>query len=46
MATACALDYLCFRLPGIAWQETFPQTAGWFAEALKREDMAATDPRD
>lgn len=46
MATAAALDYLCFRLPEILWQEKHPQTAAWYQNAMAREDMAATDPRD
>ena len=45
MATACALDYLCFRLPEIDWQDKFPETAAWFEHARRREDMVATDPR-
>ena len=46
MATAAALDYLDFRLPEIAWQEKYPQTASWFNSVRSRDDMVATDPRD
>lgn len=46
MATAAALDYLCFRLPEIDWQATCPQTAAWYQRAIARPDMKATDPRD
>ena len=45
IATACALDYICFRLPATAWQERYPATAEWFASAIAREDMKTTDPR-
>jgi len=45
MATACALDYLNFRLPDLEWEARFPQTASWYRTALEREDMIATDPR-
>ncbi len=45
MATACTLDYLCFRLPAIAWQEKYPKCAAWYAEVVKRADMIETDPR-
>lgn len=45
MATACALDYLCFRLPHIVWQAKYPKCAAWYSEAVKRADMIETDPR-
>lgn len=45
MATAAALDYLCFRLPEIDWQSKYPLTASWFEGARMRDDMVATDPR-
>lgn len=45
MATACALDYLNFRLPHLDWESRFPQTATWYRAALARADMVATDPR-
>lgn len=46
MATASALDYLCFRLPEIDWQTKYPETATWYKAAYERDDMKATDPRD
>lgn len=46
MATAAALDYLCFRLPEISWQEKYPQTSSWFDNVRTKDDMVATDPRD
>lgn len=46
MATASALDYLCFRLPEIDWQVKYPETAAWYKAACERDDMKATDPRD
>ena len=45
MATACALDYLNFRLPELAWEDRFPLTAAWYQKAIALEGMAATDPR-
>jgi len=46
IAVACMLDYLCFRLPEVKWQQAHPKSAAWFAEVLKRKDMIETDPRD
>lgn len=46
IATACALDYLCFRLPDINWRDGYQHTAQWYARVAAREDMKATDPRD
>ncbi len=45
MAAACTLDYLCFRLPHIAWQAKYPKCAAWYGEVAKRADMIETDPR-
>ena len=45
MATAAALDYLCFRLPEIEWQTKYTETANWYKTACQHEDMKATDPR-
>lgn len=45
MAAACALDYLCFRLPTIAWQGKYPKCANWYDAIVKRADMVETDPR-
>lgn len=45
ISVACTLDYLCFRLPGIAWQEKYPRCAHWLAEVIQRADMVETNPR-
>lgn len=45
IATACALDYICFRLPGITWRDRYPLTADWYDRTVKRDDMRETDPR-
>jgi glutathione S-transferase len=45
ISVACMLDYLLFRLPGVAWQKDYPKLAVWFAEASNRKDMLETDPR-
>lgn len=46
MATAAALDYLCFRVPEVNWQDQYPKTAKWFAGVCQKDDMIATNPRD
>ena len=45
IAVACALDYICFRLPEVAWQKQYPKTALWYERAMARDDMQSTDPR-
>lgn len=45
MAAATTLDYLCFRLPAIKWQDKYPACAEFHAAASKRADMIETDPR-
>lgn len=45
MATASALDYLCFRLPETDWLSKYPETAAWYQKACEHGDMKATDPR-
>jgi glutathione S-transferase len=45
IAVACMLDYLCFRLPDIDWQNSHPKLAAWFADVIIRKDMRDTDPR-
>lgn len=46
IAIACALDYICFRLPAITWQAKYPNTATWYERVISREDMQSTNPRD
>ena len=40
---ACALGYLDFRFPEIAWRETHPHIAKWFTEFAKMPAMVATE---
>lgn len=44
LTLACALGYLDFRLPEIAWRALRPELAGWFDEAAQRPSMRATKP--
>jgi glutathione S-transferase len=41
---ACALGYVDFRLPDIAWRKQHPELAAWFADVSKRPSMIATAP--
>ncbi|MFV3128276.1 glutathione S-transferase family protein [Niveispirillum sp. KHB5.9] len=45
LSVACALDYLDFRHPGIAWRDGHPALASWFASVIDRPSLRATDPR-
>lgn len=45
IAIACALDYICFRLPEVTWQTKYPNTAAWYERVIAREDMQSTNPR-
>jgi glutathione S-transferase len=45
IATGCALGYLDFRYPDIAWRATHPKLAGWFATFSEYPSMRATAPR-
>ena len=42
IATACALAYIDFRLPALAWRDTCPKLAAWFAEMSETPAMKAT----
>lgn len=44
IATACALGYLDFRYPDIAWRATHPKLAGWFEKFSEYPSMQATKP--
>ena len=44
IAYACALGYLEFRLPEIAWRARHPKTAAWFDAFAQRPSMASTHP--
>lgn len=46
IGTACALDYLGFRLPELAWQQEAPKLAEWFDSIKDHPDFAETDPRN
>ncbi|WP_029014156.1 glutathione S-transferase family protein [Niveispirillum irakense] len=45
LSLACALDYLLFRLPDLAWKDRVPAWADWFAGVDQRPSMRITDPR-
>jgi glutathione S-transferase len=42
IATACALAYVSFRLPDLAWRDTCPKLAAWFAGISETPAMKAT----
>jgi glutathione S-transferase len=42
---ACVLGYLDFRFAQLAWRDTHPQAAAWFARFEARPSMQATLPR-
>lgn len=42
ISTACALAYLDFRLPEIAWRASHPRLAAWLDTANRRPSMVAT----
>jgi glutathione S-transferase len=44
IATGCALGYLDFRYPDIAWRTTHPRLAAWFAKFGAYPSMQATAP--
>jgi glutathione S-transferase len=44
IALACALAYLDFRLPDIAWRRQRPDLAGWLDGVNQRPSMRATQP--
>jgi len=44
IGVACALGYLDFRQPNLAWREQFPQLAAWYADVSQRPSMLATQP--
>lgn len=41
---ACALGYLDFRFPELAWRDGRPAAAAWFAAISERPSIAATVP--
>ncbi|WP_172116047.1 glutathione S-transferase family protein [Halomonas hibernica] len=42
IAAAVALDYLAFRLPEVAWQETYRLLASWHQGVITRSSFQAT----
>jgi glutathione S-transferase len=44
VAIACALGYLDFRFPELAWREGRPAAAAWYAVVEGRPSMVATVP--
>lgn len=44
VAIACALGYLDFRFPELAWRDGRPATAAWYALFEGRPSMTATVP--
>lgn len=45
IAVACALGYLDFRLPQLAWRDAHPRLAAWSAALAERPSMRATEPQ-
>lgn len=45
IAAGCALGWLDFRLPDIAWRESRPALAAWYAGFAARPAMTATAPK-
>lgn len=46
VATACALSYLDFRFPHLAWRDRCPALATWHATFAARPSMQATEVVD
>ena len=45
ISVACALGYLDFRQPQIAWRSGRPRLAGWFENVSQRDSLKATVPQ-
>ncbi|MGE5539885.1 MAG: glutathione S-transferase family protein [Gemmatimonas sp.] len=45
VAVGVALDYVDFRLPGVAWRDGAPALARWVDALRARPSFRATDPR-
>jgi glutathione S-transferase len=44
IAVACALGYIDFRLPELAWRDTRPNLREWYDKFVQRPSMQATLP--
>lgn len=44
IAIACALGWLDFRLPQLAWRTNRPQLAAWFEGLAQRASLSLTQP--
>jgi glutathione S-transferase len=44
ISIACALEYLDFRFPDIAWRDAHPLLAAWLDKVSRRDSMLATRP--
>lgn len=44
IAIACAVGYLDFRFPDLAWRDGVPALSGWFGQFEQRASMQATMP--
>jgi glutathione S-transferase len=44
ISLACALGYLDFRQPELAWRERFPKLASWYSEVSQRDSLSKTQP--
>ncbi len=44
ISLGCALGYLNFRLPEVAWQQTCPGLSQWYQEFVVRPSMTETVP--
>lgn len=44
IGVACALGYIDFRFPGLAWRDTRPGLAAWYEAFASRPSMQATVP--
>lgn len=45
ISLACALGYLDFRQPGLAWRSSYPRLANWYYEVSQRPSMLQTQPQ-
>lgn len=44
ISVACALGYLDFRQPDLAWRSSYPRLANWYYEISRRPSMLETQP--